>query len=143
MSGRLFLVGASLVLPDRIATGRTIVIEDGRIADLIDRPGIAAPTDVRFDLPGHFIVPGFVDVHVHGVGGHDVLDGADALALVAASLPQYGVTKKGTAATGKSLRCLTSCGLQRASAISPFTKCSQAKPLKQVNILSKNVCSRT
>lgn len=92
MSERVFLVGASLVLPDRITTGRTIVIEDGRITDLIERPGIAAPTDVRFDLPGHFIVPGFVDVHVHGVGGHDVLDGADALAQVAARLPQYGVT---------------------------------------------------
>jgi N-acetylglucosamine-6-phosphate deacetylase len=91
MSERIFLAGASLVLPDRIATGRTIVIEDGRITDLTDRPGGAAPADVRFELPGHFIVPGFVDVHVHGVGGHDVLDGADALAQVAARLPQYGV----------------------------------------------------
>ena len=92
MSERIFLAGASLVLPDRIATGRTIVIEDGRITDIVDRPGGPSPTDVRFDLPGHFIVPGFVDVHVHGVGGHDALDGADALAQVAARLPQYGVT---------------------------------------------------
>lgn len=92
MSERVFLTGASLVLPDRIVTGRTLVIEDGRIADLIDRPGVAAPSDVRVDLTGHFIAPGFVDVHVHGVAGHDVLDGAAALAQVAARLPQYGVT---------------------------------------------------
>ncbi len=92
MSERIFLTGASLVLPDRIATGRTIVIEAGRITDLIDRPGTAAPTDVRFDLPGHFIVPGFIDVHVHGVAGHDALDGAEALAQVAARLPRHGVT---------------------------------------------------
>ena len=92
MSERIFLTGASLVLPDRIATGRTIVVEDGRIVDLAERPGVAAPTDVRFDLPGHFIVPGFIDVHVHGVAGHDALDGAEALANVAARLPRYGVT---------------------------------------------------
>lgn len=92
MSERVFLAGASLVLPDRIATGRTLVIEDGRITDLADRPHIVAPTDVRFDLPGHFIVPGFIDVHVHGACGHDALDGAEALAAMAAQLPRYGIT---------------------------------------------------
>jgi N-acetylglucosamine-6-phosphate deacetylase len=92
MSERVFLVGASLVLPDRIATGRTIVIEDDLVTDVIDRPGIAAPTDVRFDWPGHFVVPGFVDVHVHGVCGYDAQAGAESLARVAARLPQYGVT---------------------------------------------------
>jgi N-acetylglucosamine-6-phosphate deacetylase len=44
------------------------------------------------DLSGHTIVPGFVDVHVHGVEGIDVLDGPDAVAGVAARLPKYGVT---------------------------------------------------
>jgi N-acetylglucosamine-6-phosphate deacetylase len=92
MSERVFLVGASLVLPDRIAAGRTIVIENGLVTDLIDRPGTAALADVRFDLPGHFVLPGFVDVHVHGAGGHDAQDGASALAQVAARLPEFGVT---------------------------------------------------
>ena len=35
-------------------------------------------------LPGHLIVPGFVDVHVHGVRGIDSLDGGDAVAKLAA-----------------------------------------------------------
>ena len=34
---------------------RALLLEGGRITDVIDRPGIVAPTDVRFDLPGHFI----------------------------------------------------------------------------------------
>ena len=46
----------------------------------------------RVDLAGSFIVPGFVDVHVHGVEGHDVLDGPGAVGEVAARLPKYGVT---------------------------------------------------
>ena len=92
MSERVFLSGASLVLPDRIVAGRTLVIENGRIADLAERPAAAGPRDIRFELPGHFILPAFVDVHVHGVAGYDTLDSAEALAAIAETLPQYGVS---------------------------------------------------
>ena len=37
-------------------------------------------------------MPGFIDVHVHGVEGIDVLDGPGAVERVAARLPRYGVT---------------------------------------------------
>jgi N-acetylglucosamine-6-phosphate deacetylase len=50
------------------------------------------PQGQAIDLSGHTIVPGFVDVHVHGIEGIDVLDGPDAVANVAARLPKYGVT---------------------------------------------------
>ena len=45
-----------------------------------------------FAFHNHYIVPGFIDVHVHGVNGVDVLDGADSVRTVAATLPRYGVT---------------------------------------------------
>src|SRR3954453_4586777 len=91
MSERIFLSGASLVLPDRIVAGRTIVIEGGRIIDLSEQPAAAGPNDIRFELPGHFIVPAFIDVHVHGVGGRDSLDSPEALGEIAMSLPRYGI----------------------------------------------------
>jgi len=37
-------------------------------------------------------VPGFIDVHVHGIEGYDTLDGGDAIASIASRLPRYGVT---------------------------------------------------
>jgi N-acetylglucosamine-6-phosphate deacetylase len=48
-------------------------------------------------LSGHTVVPGFIDVHVHGVGGVDTLDahdtnGRSAVSVVASRLPRYGVT---------------------------------------------------
>ena len=89
---RVLLSGATLVLPDRLTSGHTLVIEQGRIVDLVAEPIAPRPGDVRFVLPGHFVAPGFIDVHVHGVGGHDVLDGAAALATIAARLPQHGVS---------------------------------------------------
>ena len=42
------------------------------------------------DLP--YIAPGFVDVHVHGGGGHDAMGGADALDGMARHLLRRGVT---------------------------------------------------
>jgi len=44
------------------------------------------------DLRGHIILPGFVDVHVHGVEGIDTLDGGHAIAALAERLTKYGVT---------------------------------------------------
>ena len=40
----------------------------------------------------HYIVPGFIDVHVHGLAGVDVLDGAGSVATIADRLPRHGVT---------------------------------------------------
>ena len=44
------------------------------------------------DLRGHIIVPGFIDVHVHGLEGLDTLDGGDVIAKIAERLPAFGVT---------------------------------------------------
>ena len=92
MSVRVFLSGAHLVLPDRIETGRTLVIEDGRIADIVAGPREVGDGETRVHLPDCFILPGFVDVHVHGIAGLDVLDGPSGVADVAARLPRHGVT---------------------------------------------------
>ncbi len=92
---RTFLCGADVVLPDRVASGLTIVIESDRIVDLTSGPRGVAPGETRVDLTGHLIVPGFIDVHVHGVRGVDVLDildDAGAVRKVARALPRYGVT---------------------------------------------------
>ena len=89
---RTLLTGADLVLPDRIAANHTLVIEDGRIAEITTGPRSVASGEHRIDLTGHLIVPGFVDVHVHGVLGRDVQDGTGAVAAIAADLPRFGVT---------------------------------------------------
>jgi N-acetylglucosamine-6-phosphate deacetylase len=89
---RTFLSGADVVLPDRVASGLTVVLEGDRIVDLTSGPRELSSQETRVDLTGHLIVPGFIDVHVHGLLGVDVLDGPDAVAAVARQLPQFGVT---------------------------------------------------
>ena len=87
----IVLAGADIVLPDQIITSGSLAIRNGVIEDVL--PTGAARTEwTVIDLSGHTIVPGFVDVHVHGLEGIDVLDGPDAVAGVAARLPRHGVT---------------------------------------------------
>jgi N-acetylglucosamine-6-phosphate deacetylase len=85
----IVLSGAALVLPDRILTPGTLAIDGDRIVDV--RPGAQSGSHA-FTFDHHYIVPGFVDVHVHGVEGVDTLDDGHPVAAMAARLPRYGVT---------------------------------------------------
>ena len=87
----IVLSGADLVLPDRILSPGTLVIDEGRIAEIrSDSP--TAHGQSHFAFHGHCIVPGFIDVHVHGVTGLDVQDSDGSVAAIAEQLPRYGVT---------------------------------------------------
>jgi N-acetylglucosamine-6-phosphate deacetylase len=89
---RTFLTGASLVLADRVVSGQTLVLEDGRIVEIASGPRSVSPGEARVDLRGCVVTPGFIDVHVHGAAGTDVMDGDGAIAALARSLPRWGVT---------------------------------------------------
>jgi N-acetylglucosamine-6-phosphate deacetylase len=85
--------GADLVLPDRVLTAGTIAIDGDRIAEILPPPGGSyGRFELTFSFPDHYVVPGFIDVHVHGVEGTDALDGAAAVQTIAERLPRYGVT---------------------------------------------------
>ncbi len=70
-----------IVLPDASVVDGVLHLEGGRVAAI--RPGPA---------PRRWLVPGFVDLHVHGGGGADVMDGADAARTVAAFHARHGTT---------------------------------------------------
>jgi N-acetylglucosamine-6-phosphate deacetylase len=95
-------VRGRLVLDDRVVLGR-LMIEDGWIAAVdveaesdADRvrdaagSADAAGTADAGGLP--YVAPGFVDVHVHGWGGHDAMGTAAALDGLARALLRHGVT---------------------------------------------------
>ena len=88
----ILLSGADLVLPDRVVSGGTLALEGERIADVIAGAARRDAQTVYFSLPDHYIVPGFIDVHVHGVEGSDALEGGAAIVAMAERLPRFGVT---------------------------------------------------
>ena len=88
----IVLAGGDLVLPNGILSGASLVIEGARIVAVERRAYVDSPGATVFEIPDCYVVPGFVDVHVHGVDGHDTLDKGDPVARIASRLPRYGVT---------------------------------------------------
>jgi N-acetylglucosamine-6-phosphate deacetylase len=85
------LRGGDVVLPEAIREHASVIIDDGRIA-AVDEAAAAPANAAVVDVSSCFVVPGFVDVHVHGVAGYDTLDGGNVVAHIARELPRYGVT---------------------------------------------------
>jgi N-acetylglucosamine-6-phosphate deacetylase len=84
----LLLKNANVVLPDREVQGASVLIEEGRIVSLEAEQG-----GEEIDLAGATLLPGFIDVHIHGAVGVDVMDAtADGLSEVSEYLASQGVT---------------------------------------------------
>jgi N-acetylglucosamine-6-phosphate deacetylase len=76
-----------LLLPHEVAVGE-LVIEGGRVIDVVPDPAGVAADDPR--LP--WLAPGFIDVHVHGGGGGDTMDGAAGVRAMATAHLRHGTT---------------------------------------------------
>ncbi len=76
------IVRGRLVLEGRVVAGR-LLVEDGRIAGI--EPGTG-------EQQGPWILPGFVDMHVHGWGGYDAMGPDGSLDGMARALLRRGVT---------------------------------------------------
>ena len=82
--------GGRVILPDRIAQGLDVYVADGVITAVTDA---ARPFDTELDAGGQYVSPGFIDIHSHGGGGADFLDGTPEAFLTAASMhARYGTT---------------------------------------------------
>jgi N-acetylglucosamine-6-phosphate deacetylase len=90
MSGTLF--GNGLLLLDDGFSCADLLVRDGRIARIA--PAIEPePGDAVVDLCGDRLVPGFIDMHVHGGGGADFMDGSDdAIGAVRRTHARFGTT---------------------------------------------------
>lgn len=92
---RRWLKGA-LILPDRVVENGLLAYEGGKITGVWDLEREAAPeydprqTDV---LEKGYIAPGYIDLHVHGGGGGDFMDGdPEAVVAITTTHARYGTT---------------------------------------------------
>ena len=84
------IINARIILGDEIMTGKTVFYENGLITDVTAE---MRPFDVSIDAKGRYLSPGFIDLHTHGGGDADFLDGTVEAFLTAASLhARYGTT---------------------------------------------------
>jgi len=71
-----------------------VLVEQGRVVDISARSGRQVPAGVSVsDFADNVIAPGYVDLHIHGSAGYDVMDDtADALPAIEQLLARHGVT---------------------------------------------------
>ena len=68
------------------------MVIDGKIKEVAEGD-IDVPGAVEIDAKGNYIAPGFIDIHVHGGGGHDFMDGSEeAFLKIAETHAMYGTT---------------------------------------------------
>src|SRR4051794_35506389 len=93
MTASLVLANARLILPDRIVPGSVAVTGD-RIDAVLPQSASLPRADRTIDLDGAYLSPGFVDIHIHGSAGVDVMTASeDELARMAGWLATCGVTR--------------------------------------------------
>jgi len=84
----LVLKDGEIYTPEEVIKGN-ILIEEGKIKEIGD---FTPPTGAELiDLEGKIVAPGFIDVHTHGLGGYDAMDGRSAIEEISVLLPRYGV----------------------------------------------------
>jgi len=94
MINRLIINNGKIVLPDKIEENKSIVCENGKIADIINPEELVlSDNDVVIDAQNKYVSSGFIDIHTHGGGGHDFMDGTVAAYLGAAEThAKHGTT---------------------------------------------------
>lgn len=92
MASKVKIYNGRVIAPEKIYQRGTVLITDGIITGVAEGD-IATSGYLEIDAGGDYIAPGFIDIHVHGGGGHDFMDGSEeAFLKIAETHARYGTT---------------------------------------------------
>ena len=66
---------AKIITSSRILDG-DLLVADGKIENISIEKPIEEKADIKIDCNGKYLSPGFIDIHTHGAGGYDFMDGS-------------------------------------------------------------------
>ena len=85
------IVNGKIVLPDRVLEGAALLY-DQKILDVATESEVPAEAE-RIDAQGNYVIPGLLDMHIHGYLGEDASDGSfDGIRIMAEGVAKNGVT---------------------------------------------------
>src|SRR5580700_968417 len=90
----ILLHTAKAITPAAEISDAGILIRDGVIEAVGARAGVSLPAGaIEIKATDQIAVPGFVDLHIHGAGGRDVMEGSrEALDIITATVASHGTT---------------------------------------------------
>jgi N-acetylglucosamine-6-phosphate deacetylase len=92
MERKIKITNGKVILTDRIIPHGTLLVENGTIVG-VEEGNVEWADALEIDAKGNYISPGFIDIHVHGGGGHDFMDGTEEAFLKVAEIhAQHGTT---------------------------------------------------
>jgi len=98
----LAFTAKKLITPTETVEHPQMLVSDGKIVEVVAGKARALPAGVTpLDLGETMIAPGYIDLHIHGSAGFDVMDdSADALPTIERLLGRHGVTGAHRAGSG-------------------------------------------
>lgn len=96
MTEQTLFHNAKVILPEAIIEGG-VLVENGKIHSIIPASELQQLEKYEnynlIDVNQRYLSPGFIDIHVHGGGGYDFMDGTeDAFVNIAKTHARYGTT---------------------------------------------------
>jgi N-acetylglucosamine-6-phosphate deacetylase len=89
---RIKIFNGRIITADKILPYGTILVTGDTITAVSD-DDISFDDAIEIDAKGNYISPGFIDIHVHGGGGYDFMDGTEeAFLKIAETHARYGTT---------------------------------------------------
>ena len=84
----MVLKNIDIVLEDEVIKS-DVQIKNGKIFKI----SAEIESDESVDCSGKYLIPGFIDMHIHGIGGHDAMDGTvEAVTSMSKEVLKRGVT---------------------------------------------------
>jgi N-acetylglucosamine-6-phosphate deacetylase len=89
---RLKIINGKILTPGKLIFNGTLLVTGSRITAVAEG-NMEAEAEIEIDAGGQYVSPGFIDIHVHGGGGHDFMDGSvEAYLEIARLHARYGTT---------------------------------------------------
>ena len=88
----LKVYNGKIITPTRILDGGSLLLT-GNTITAVSEKNIEVDDTVEIDANGNYVSPGFIDIHVHGGGGHDFMDATETAFLkIAETHARHGTT---------------------------------------------------
>lgn len=89
---QLKIFNGQVITPQEIWKDGCVLLTDGKITE-VSKDNIDAPDAIEINAKGKYVSPGFIDIHIHGGGGHDFMDNSvDGFLGIAKLHAQHGTT---------------------------------------------------
>ncbi len=88
--------GGKIILENEILLNKALLFDE-KIIDILEEEnlshrGLTNEMEI-IDARGDYVSPGFIDIHIHGAGGRDTMDGEiSALRIISQTIAKSGVT---------------------------------------------------